>query len=300
MSAISASDQYKKKLGAKTTDDTAGQNDEEKQVNEYYALAEDQQYTKLLDKEIQLENSKSNALKYTNNAMAANGLNATGYGSSANAGIYNQYLSNLSTMKQDTDTEVNNLESEKRSELNDLSDDRFESLTTMLSQAQSSDDLNSLMSDYGYGTINEDTGEFSWNEKPSNMSDDDWAQLKYYYKLQNETIASNTDTTPDYATYTSLDTLKAATFVQSDGNVATFQDHFDSEANLVWHHASVGDYSAGDTIKITNGEGVTVYLQWTGSDYGFRQCTQSDYDKSANQYTITRNKNKGNDYAKVK
>ena len=70
-------------------------------VTDYYNLAKEQRYTDLLNKEIEMENSKQNALKYTQNQLANQGFASQGYGSSVQAGVYNNYANNIAKAQSD-------------------------------------------------------------------------------------------------------------------------------------------------------------------------------------------------------
>ena len=59
---------------------------------DYYQMSKNQEYATLLDKEIELENARSAALKHTNNQLAAQGMASQGYGSSQMSGITGRYL----------------------------------------------------------------------------------------------------------------------------------------------------------------------------------------------------------------
>lgn len=267
-------------------------------ANNYYEMSKQQEYATLLDKEIELENAKSNALKYTNNQMAAQGFASQGYGSSYNSGMSGRYLDALGRAQKDYKSSIDNLNYQQYQEKKNNDNDRFESITTMLSQASNIEQMNQLLSDYGYGSLVENDGvaEFQWNEKPEELTDDDWYQMQYYYNLQKSAIESMKE--PAYNTYASIDALNNATFTMSDGNISTLGEHYAEEAKVIWHHASNGDYEDGATIMITNGEGDTIYMQWTSN--GFKSVDKKTYNEASSKYTLTRGKDKNNIYKKVK
>ncbi len=265
----------------------------------YYQMAKNQEYSSLLDKEIELENAKAAAFKQTNNQMAAQGFSTQGYGSSVQSGIGNRYLTAYENANAAYQTNINNLNQQQRQEQLNEANDRFESITTMLSQAETLDQMYGLLSDYGYGVITEDengNSVFNWNNKPKEISDDDWNELRYYFNLQKYSIENSQ--TRNYATYNSIDSLNNATYTNDKGNVETLGDHFAEEVKVIWHHASAGEYNEGDAIKITNGEGNTIFMQWTAS--GFRTIDETAYNSAPSQYTLTRGKSKNNEYTKVK
>lgn len=261
------------------------------QVNEYYDLANKQNYSALLDREIQLENAKAAALKHTQNTINGAGFGTQGYGSSAQLGIENDYLRAMNEAQGDYQAGVQSTEQSRRSELLGLEEQGFQNVSSLMSQTTSQERLDELMAMYGY--VDPKTGEWT---KPENMSQEDWNQLRYLYGLQSDAIANNQQ--PSYATYGSIDQLGAASYIRKDGNAGTLAEHYAEEIKSIWAYASRGDYSDGDTIAVTNGEGDTVYLQWTSN--GFRMVNKSEYDKAENKYTLARGKNKNNVYTKVK
>ena len=168
-------DEYRKRLEGSAS----GGNTED-----YYKLARDQEYNLLLNKEVALENAKSNAMKYTQNQINAQGFGGTGYGSSMQGGIYNNYLNKANEAYANYGENIKNINMQENEANLQKANDRFQSITTMLQGADSVDSMNKLLSDYGYGSIGED-GTFTWNEqKPEGMSDDDWYQMRYYYGMQ--------------------------------------------------------------------------------------------------------------------
>lgn len=283
----------------KEYEDAFGESNEE--TNAYYDMVKEQKFDKLLDKEVQLENAKAQALKQTQNSINAAGFGSQGYGSSLQSGIYGRYMNAFNENQRDYEQEVDELEQARKQELNDNEEEAYQQVVSLMSSGNTNmDRVNEYLSSIGVGTYDSETGEFTWGEKPESMSQADWTQLQYLYNLQkdnaDEIAAANA--TPDYAVYGSLDQLGAATYVKSSGNVGTLAGNYNEEIKVLWHHASVGDYSEGDTIKVTNGQGETIYLTWTSN--GFKMSNESDYNNAEHQYTLTRGKNKNNIYEQVK
>lgn len=275
-----------------------GESNEE--TNAYYDMVKEQKFDKLLDKQVQLENAKAQALKQTQNTVNAAGFGSQGYGSSVQSGIYGRYMNAFNENERDYESEVDQLEQARRQELSSNSEEAYQQVVSLMSGgATNMDRVHEYLSSIGLGEVDDD-GNFVWGEKPESMSQADWTQLQYLYNLQkdnaDEIAAANA--TPDYAVYGSLDQLGAATYVNSKGNVETLAGHYNEEIKRCWHEASVGNLQPGDTIKITNGEGNTIYLQWTKD--GYRMVTASDYNNSEHQYTLTRGKNKDQTWTKVK
>jgi len=204
--------------------------------------------------------------------------------------------------ERDYEQEVDQLEQARRQELNNNEEEAYQQVVALMSSGNTNmDRVNEYLKSVGLGDFDEE-GNFIFGEKPESMSQADWTQLQYLYNLQNDTAqelkAQEEEANPGYAVYSSLDQLGAATYVKSSGNVGTLAGNYNEEIKVIWHHASNGDYQDGDCIKITNGQGETIYMQWTSN--GFRMVGQSEYDNAGHQYTLQRGKNKNNIYNQVK
>ena len=253
-------------------------NNSSNQQSNYYDLARKQEFTTLLDKEIQLENAKANALKYTNNQLANAGLNTQGYGSSANTGIYNQYLNALTSAKNTYDTNVNNINLQEQ----EAGNDRFESITTMLTQASTLEQMNNLLQDYGYGTVDSE-GNFNFNEKPEGISDDDWYQIKYYYNLQKNNIGAIDNVTTGAA----WDGTDNFYYYDSKGSFTGSTDTFSEQANTLKARINSGIMRPGTYIVLVNPSGNRAYLYY-GKDGSIKYVSSAIYEKNktSNNYAV--------------
>lgn len=256
--------------------------------DDYYKLARDQEYGLMFDKEVALENAKANAMKYTQNQINAQGFGGTGYGSSLQSGIYNTYLNKANEARTDYANNVRNINLQEQQAMQDQTNDRFESVTTMLQGADTTENMNQLLVDYGYGSINPETKEFTWNaEKPEGMSDDDWYQMQYYYRMKKNDFSTQDDPfTGAYAT--SEDIFRKITIPVEGGRQDTIGKAFDKEVSILFSHLNVGDVKYGDCVKMTNNVGRVIYIQYTRS--GLRVCSQSDYENATNKHELVRNK----------
>ena len=260
--------------------DTAKSQDQE--VNEYYDLAQQQQYSELFNREIELENSKQNALKYTQNVMMNQGLGGSGYGSSANTGIYNQYMNTVNQERSDYNLGVQGLEMQRRNELNAImQNDRNAQQTAMnnlIQSATSKEDLNTIFKDYGFGDIDAD-GNFVFGEKPQGMSEAEWTTLQYQYK----NIANTLDQYNQTGTLYTIDTIVDAQFYDHDGKLERVGKYISDKAleKLAYNH-SLGTFKNGDVIKLHDGKvndkDSTIYLTYENGQY--RVITKEDYNSS--------------------
>lgn len=245
--------------------------------NEYYTMAKNQEYAALLDKEIELENAKSNALKLTNNQIASQGMSNQGYGSSQMSSISNRYLNAYSQAGRDYQTNIGELNKQEHQEVQEADKDRFESITQMMVNAQDVSQLNSLLSDYEYGTTDNE-GNFTFNEKPEGMSNDDWYQMKYYYNLQ-KTQLENSNSVDEYAAmYGNLDSWNTATYLTDKGKTMNVGQRFKYESRALWTNIASGKYNYGTTVKLENRYGDTIYVQWTQN--GLKMSDQKTYEES--------------------
>lgn len=252
-----------------------------------YQLARDQEYSTLLDKEIQLENAKENASKYANAQLGNSGMLGTGYGSTQKSAIYGQYMNALGNAQNTAQSNISNINLEESQANQEAANDRFESITTMMSSATSKDQMDSLLKDYGYM---DEKGE--WKTKPEGVSDDDWYQMKYYYNLQKDSLGTADDNF-NGSYYTSADALKQGTF-DYDGIVYSFGDKYDGEINFLQSKAQSGNVSYGTVIKMKNASGQTIYVKYTKS--GFRQASENEFQNSDSKKTLAYEWTSGSDW----
>lgn len=265
-------------------------NESNNETNQYYDMVKEQKFDQLLDKEVQLENAKAQALKNSQNTLNAQGFGSQGYGSSLTSGIYGRYMNAFNENERDYQAGVDALESERNQALKDNKEEAYQQVVSLMSSGSNNmERVNEYLASIGLGNYNAETNEFTWNEKPKSMSNADWTQLKYLYNLQNDTYQTANEPSPNYAIYNSIDSLNNATYLDSTGNVQTLSGHYDAEIKRLWHEASNGNYNAGDTIKVTNGENQTIYLEWTNS--GFRMVNENSYNNAKNKYEMSWNKN---------
>ena len=260
-------------------------------TSKYYDMARKQQYTDLMDAEISLENARANAIKNTSNQLANSGMLGTGYGSSINAGIDNAYANAYAGLKAQTEKNLADINLQE-SQANETSNENsFRTLSTLISSASNEDNLNNLLSNYGYGAYDE-KGQFSLNENlPENMSNEDWAQLQYLYNEQIRNIQENTS--PNYAIYSNFDELSASSYADSNGHYgATLGKTFEQELRTMWANATFGTYNDGDLIQLKANNGDYAYFEYTSK--GFRPLTNEQFKErqeskgeDTNIYTFT-------------
>lgn len=253
-------------------------------TDDYYQLARDQEYSTLFDKEVALENAKSNALKYTNNQINAMGFGGTGYGSSMQSGIYNTYLNRVGDARSEYNTNIKEIAQQEKEAMEVESAQRTGNVTGMLQSSTSQEQMDELLADYGYGTY--ENGQFVWGEKPDNMSDDEWKQMRYYYRAMSQAFeeADNNVYIRDLALATTV--LK-----DQDGNTGSFND----ELNYMFNNKQFAEKVKpvdGDVIKISqNSDGGTKYAYMIYRNGAWQQCNASTYSKSNTRYWLRSQKN---------
>lgn len=237
---------------------------------DYLDMLNRQDYSSLLDSELQLEKSKQNALKYTRNSINANGFGGTGYGSSVNSSIQNAYANALGKARTEYS---NNIEKNNQS----VSSDEFNSISTNISNATDLTTLDNYLTNMGVmqnGSL----------VKPSYMTDSDFANLSYLYENQKNAINS---TTPESASY-SLSTLKDLNYENRNGNAQyTINEGFANELNYINANIVNQKITPGTSMKVSNGYGDTIYLEYT-SNGTFRVINEDLYNSSTSKKEITK------------
>lgn len=235
----------------------------------YLDMLNRQDYSSLLDSELQLEKSKQNALKYTRNSINANGFGGTGYGNSVNSSIQNAYINALGKARTEYS---NNLEENAQS----VSGDEMQTVSSAISGATDLTSLDTYLTNMGImqnGVLT----------KPSYMSDSDFANIQYLYDTQKNTINS---ASPEEATY-SLSNLGELNYENRNGEAKyTISKGFANELNYINANIVNQNIKPGTSMKVTNGYGDNIYLEYTSSG-AFKVINEDLYNKSSNQKVIT-------------
>lgn len=257
-----------------------------------YELARNQEYTALLDKEVQLENAKQNAIKYTNDQMARNGMAGTGYGSTAQSAIYGQYMNALGSAQNTSQQNISNINLQEAQNNQETGNDRFKAITTMLTSASSQEQMDNLLKDYGYM---KDDG--SWlDKKPDSMTDDDWYQMRYYYNLQKDALSSTTNDTRDIAQYIGSSTASGYDITTLGNTIAgknddmKFSEEFGYEYKKLARMIQTDQLDKdGTMIKLqrgdSKGEGPRYLFYYKGKFYNVAKEKYDEYAKK--RYILT-------------
>lgn len=255
-------------------------------TQQYYDMAEQQRYTDLLNSKIESENAKNMALKYSQQQLANQGFASQGYGSSINAGYYNTYANQLAQAQSDYNFDMNTMRLEEQQALNNImSQDKAiqqTNMNNMINSANSINQLNKIYSEYGYGYVDENTGEFIWNEKPSNMSNSEWTNLKLSYTIKEDNLS-----TPQKATYT-IENISSAIYRDSNGELRNIGEDFEDELKDVIYNQSQGKYKNGDVITLTSKKGRRVTLKYNNGT--FEIIDEEDNESTSNSKNIDEGK----------
>lgn len=292
----------KKKTGLDTTDYEGQLGGEQpssnNQNNDYYQLAKDQEYGILFDKEVQLENARANAQKYSQVQAQAQGLGSTGYGSSLQNGIYNNYMNQVNQAQRDYAGAVRDINQQQNEANVAEANDRFQSVTTMLASASDVNQMNQLLSDYGYlqkdaegNLVLDDEGNAKFlEEKPADMSDEDWYQLKYYYTLQKDALGGvNTQYRTPF-TY-----ARDGSYIEYDesGNASIrhlkdgAQNGWNTEADSLAVYIANNEIPNNAVIQLKNAKNKSIYLIYKNGQ--LYTINPAEYEKGTEKYIFNKN-----------
>lgn len=245
-----------------------------------YDLRRQENYIGLLDRELELEASKQNALKYTQNQMANQGLASQGYGSSVNAGIYNQYANAFQQAQSDYNFEQAGLDLEERQTIQAQQQQNMANLDNLINNASSPEELEKIYEQYGFGTYDED-GNFVLGNKPEGMSQFDWTR----YGLKYDQMSGNNQNAYTY----DITGLEGATFENSKGDLKSFGERFtDGSYDRLKFGISQNKFENGSVIRMVgkNSNKDIVYLEYSNGQ--FRIVTKDEYDNAKTKYYVNK------------
>lgn len=273
-------DDYKKALGKTPYSTDTGDT-----TTDYYNALKNESYKTLLNSEVQASIARDQALKYTNNSLRANGYGNQGLAESTNLGLQSQYQTALANASNTYQTAIRDIDTQHRAEQTTQQRDNFESMTTLMSNASSTDQLNDIIKTYGYGELDY-KGDMDWsNLDNSNLDENSKNQIKILYNMYNSQINEANAFQPTL--YDSLESLNAGTYEGNDTKIHTFGAHYEEEMKYLWHKGANGEFSEGEAFVVKNGNGDTVYMEWTGK--GFHVINESKYNSAYKKHQLTWN-----------
>lgn len=268
-------------------------------TDEYFQLAKDQEYKLLMDKEIALEQAKANALKYTRNQIAGQGFSGTGYGSTIQTGIHNDYLNRINEAKSVYGENMRTIGQQELEASETESALDFGNMASDIREAQSVDLLNDYMSSYGLlgddgkgnmvlGSYDEND-EFVVGRKPDNMSESEWNRLKYMYESQKYALNEGSDSVYYGQGFSSYGEFSGKTEEGVDAKGGDWS--VDWELRCIFSEGIMANAQNGDCVKLKNGQGGkgADYLFMIFKDGKWYQCTARDYANAKHYAEFTSN-----------
>lgn len=247
---------------------------EEDRINSEYQLAKDRNYIQLRDKQIQLQNAKQNALRSSNLLQSNMGFNTQGYGSSLHTGIYNNYLNAFNQANIEAENRNAELEQNQRNDLTQARTNQVNTVLDNMENARNADSYNEYLKNLGYGQYDEN-GDFALSENaPSNMSKQQWEDFKLAYdnmfgESQEDKLAYDSSTLPN------------ASYIKANGTTGTLGADFKYETENLLTRAGQGEYKVGDTFKLKNTSGDSIYLKFGKN--GFSMINEAEFKESGNK-----------------
>jgi len=235
----------------------------------YYDLLKNQSYKTLLNSEIQAGIAKDQALKYTQNQLNASGYGTQGLSESTRAGLYNNYINALNNAQANYDQNMLDISKEQRQENNDV----FESFTTLMDSAESSDDLNKLLNAY---QLKEENGRLS-GDFYNSLDGNSQRQLDYLYKLYKNRLESE-ENAQNVSTF--IDTYK-----KNDGassyNATTYSGFDRATIEALFKDSNLSKLQNGDTIAVIKDMRINYLVYNNGN---LIPISQDGFNRSQSQY----------------
>lgn len=246
----------------------------------YYDQLKNESYRALLKGEVQAYAAKEQAKKYTQAGLMANGYGTQGISESAALGIGNTYSRALKESQNEYDQSILAINNQEK----EAAGSEFESLATLMSNASTPSQLQSVLDSYG---IKVDNGVLSGDYYDS-LDDASKRQLNSLYALYNDELVNNDSLNP---TFFDEDDLRYATFTRNDGSTKTLGAYYDEEIKDIIRYGDDGTFVVGGVVRVRNGEGETIYIKRT--EKGYQLVNRNEFEKAANRFSLTR-KDKSN------
>ena len=262
--------------------------DEEKDYQQnYYDLLKDESYKSLLSKEVQYDNARKRALKNTNASLGAMGMQSSGYGQTANAGIEGQYLqalegANQTFQQEQTDIGMEEAQYNEQKLANQQFQD-FSSISNLMTATSNREDLDYLMNKYGLYT----DGQFDYNKAVELYGDEYAKQLDYLYRLQAQGIEDNALQGQEYnytgkGDYTYYDEQGNVHYITlKDGKV----DGWNAENKTLNSAIQSGEVKNNSYIKLqSKKDNKIIYVRYYNGKLYY--CTPNQYNSAKTKYSI--------------
>ena len=176
---------------------------------DYYDLVKNENYQTLARREIQAQVARDQAMKYVNNQNNAMGLGTQGASETSMLGIQGNYGKEVASARSDYNAANNEIEMKRLEDAKNKQNSDFQALTTLMSNTESSEDLDKVITRYGM-QIGEDgtlSGDFFDSLDPSSQK-----QLQVYYDMThgqfNSEVNAIAEATANRESYSTADELK--------------------------------------------------------------------------------------------
>lgn len=251
---------------------------------DYYKALKEENYTTLLDKEIQLDNARQRALKNTQTTMSGLGMGSSGYASSAQNGIESAYLAGLENAQKTYQEQTNDINMQQIQDQQTQNENNYNSMLQVLTNSTDSTSMNQALKSYGitYDPTTKSMSGAGWDKLTDSQKNDLLASinLKQYGYDQEIAQADIAGRVADISDGKSIITYK------NDSQVEVLSGWFDSERRTLLAGMATGQFKNGDVIKLQNWHNSTAYF--TYQDGQLLYIDKSTYNKASkdNQYYI--------------
>jgi hypothetical protein len=254
------------------------------QQNDYYEQLKKESYKALLDKEVQASIARDRAMKYTQASVSGSPYSGQGIGESTMVGITNNYQKALQDASVQHQQQLSNIATQQRQEELAAANDEFQSLTTLMNSATTTEELNDILNRYEI-TIGEENGVNTFNYGENNkFSDNDKRQLETIYNLYNNQLKK----TGYEGREALLDGSSSMVTYTNEGNFNKDYYDFKHELKTLQNNVKTGNLPDGAVIRLDekdhNANMFLIYVNGT-----FYNITPEEYINAnpAKAYYIT-------------
>lgn len=246
--------------------------------HEDYDDLREQNYKNLLDNQIQLAAARQAAMKSSRMQMAAQGMAGTGYAGVVSNGLQNAYINAMNSANQSYHQTGLDIDANERKANEQSAENRFQNLTSMLSQAQNVDDMDMVLKNYGISKNDDGT---LYGGLYDSMSDDDKRQLSTLYTMMANQTRYGGNSYGDAA-----DMINNLTM--ANGEKANQGSGYGLQYEINYLFSNADQYAKdGMVVKLTNGKAsdtnVAYVIYRNGKWYA---TTSSEYGSAKNKAEI--------------
>lgn len=237
---------------------------------DYYKALKDQNYSTLLDNQIQLDNARQRALKNTNVGLAAAGFDSSGYSQLARQGIESQYLQAFQQNQADAAKDLGDrIANEQSSQLNNL----YAGLEEMYTQ----DEFDKYLERQGLlkdGVLDQE----AFNNR---FGEQNWAQFNSDIGARRDSLSSNQNATntPTAASYSQI--------AENPNAACSDEINFFNSKNFDYIRQNMKN---GDCIKLSDNVDDKIHVYYKYENGQYVPISESEYNKSGGKYWIRSHK----------